>query len=74
MPTSAPTEAWHYPHDLVELTVKAISLLNKGKEGELDFFRGAGVPESVLADLAEQVAIDRNAISKAEIARRVIMG
>jgi restriction system protein len=69
---AAPTEAWHYPPDLIELTVKAVSLLNKGKEGELDFFRGAGVPRTMLADLEQQVAIDRNAISKAEIARRVI--
>ncbi|MGH3005666.1 MAG: restriction endonuclease [Gaiellaceae bacterium] len=70
--TTAPTEAWHYPPELVELTVKAISLLNKGKEGELDFFRGAGVPQTMLADLEKQVALDKNAISKAEIARRVI--
>jgi hypothetical protein len=69
---ATPTETWHYPPELVELTVKAISLLNKGKAGELDFFRGAGVPRSVLADVEEQVAIDKNAISKAEIARRVI--
>ncbi len=70
--TTAPTEAWHYPPELVELTVKAVSLLNRGKEGELDFFRGAGVPRTMLADLEQQVAVDRNAISKAEIARRVI--
>jgi hypothetical protein len=70
--TAAPTEAWHYPPELVELAVKAVSLLNKGKEGELDFFRGAGVPRSMLAELEQQVAIDRNAISKAAIARRVI--
>lgn len=69
---TAPTEAWHYPPELIELTVKAVSLLNKGKEGELDFFRGAGVPRPILADLEQQVATDRNAISKAEIARRVI--
>jgi restriction system protein len=70
--TKTPDEAWHYPPELVDLTVKAVSLLNKGKEGELDFFRGAGVPRTMLADLEQQVAIDRNAISKAEIARRVI--
>ena len=70
--TTAPTEAWHYPPALVELTVKAVSLLNTGKEGELDFFRGAGAPRKMPADLEQQVAIDRNAISKAEIARRVI--
>jgi hypothetical protein len=70
--TAAPNEAWHYPPELVELAVKAVSLLNRGKQGELDFFRGAGVPQMMLADLEQQLAIDRNAISKAEIARRVI--
>jgi len=52
--------------------VKAVSLLNKGKKDELDFFRGAGVPHTMLADIEEEVAINRQAISKAEIARRVI--
>lgn len=70
--TTAPSEAWHYPPELVDLTVKAVSLLNKGKEGELDFFRGAGVPKTMLSDLEEQVASDKTAISKVEIARRVI--
>src|SRR5258707_1339483 len=70
--TTAPNEVWHYPPELVDLTVKAVSLLNKGKEGELDFFRGAGVPHAILADVEQQVAIDKSAISKVEIARRVI--
>jgi len=70
--TTAPSEAWHYPPELVDLAIKAISLLNKGKEGELDFFRGAGVPRAILADVEQQVAIDKGAISKVEIARRVI--
>jgi len=70
--TAAPTEVWHYPPELIELTVKAVALLNRGKEGELDFFRGAGVPRSMLSDLEQQAATDRHAISKAEIARRVI--
>jgi hypothetical protein len=69
---TAPTEAWHYPPELIDLTVKAVCLLNKGKKGELDFFRGAGVPRGMLADLEAEVSRDRNAISKAEIARRVI--
>jgi hypothetical protein len=47
--------------------------LNKGKPGELDFFRGAGVPEKYLVEVREQVARDRDAISKFEIARRVLV-
>lgn len=70
--STAPSEAWHYPPELVDLAVNAVSLLNKGKVGELDFFRGAGVPRKVLSDIEDKVATDRQAISKAEIARRVI--
>lgn len=66
-------EAWHYPPELIELVVTAMSLLNKGKQGELDFFRGAGVPAKFLADLDVQVATDRTAISKAQIARQVLV-
>lgn len=70
--STAPTEAWHYPPDLVDMAVKAVSLLNKGKVGELDFFRGAGVPRSMLSDVEDAVAVKKDSISKAEIARRVI--
>lgn len=66
-------EAWHYPHELVELTSRAISLLNKGKASELDFFRGCGVPEGLLTDLRDQVARDKDGISKFQIARTVLV-
>ncbi len=66
-------DAWHYPPELIDLVVKAIALLNKGKVGELDFFRGAGVPADLLDDLHAQVAANRDAISKVEIARRVLV-
>lgn len=70
--SATPTEAWHYPPELVELAVKAVCLLNRGKLGELDFFRGAGVPRVMLTDVEDAVALNKEPISKAEIARRVI--
>jgi restriction system protein len=74
MTTAAPTEIWHYPPDLLELVVDAVARLNRGKEQEIDFFRGAGVPDQYLNDVARRVAIDKKGISKFEIARTVLVG
>ncbi len=73
MPATAPSEVWHYPPDLLELVVDAIARLNRGKEQEIDFFRGAGVPEKYLADVAQRVAVEKSSISKFEIARTVLV-
>lgn len=72
MATTAPSASWHYPPELLELVVDAIARLNRGKEQEIDFFRGAGVPEKHLQDLASRVARDKSGISKFEIARTVV--
>lgn len=72
MTTAAPSATWHYPPELLELVVDAVARLNRGKDQELDFFRGAGVPEKHLQDLAERVARDKSGISKFEIARTVL--
>src|SRR5688572_1733673 len=63
---------FHFRHDLLEALVSAIGLLNKGKEGVLTFFRGAGVPRSLMADEAEQVRRDKDSISKFTIARNIL--
>jgi restriction system protein len=73
MTTAAPSEAWHYPPELLELVVDAVARLNRGKGQEIDFFRGAGVPERYLKDLAKRVATDRDRINKFEIARTVLV-
>lgn len=64
--------AFHYPPDLLELLVDTIPLLHKGKKSVLIFFRGAGVPPPVISDLSQQVEINRDSISKYEIARTVL--
>jgi hypothetical protein len=71
--TVAPSEAWHYPPELIELVVDAVARLNRGKDQELDFFRGAGVPKQYLTDIARRLATDRDGINKFEIARTVLV-
>jgi restriction system protein len=70
---SAPSATWHYPPELLELVVDAVARLNRGKDQEIDFFRGAGVPEKYLRDVAQRVATDRERITKFEIARTVLV-
>jgi restriction endonuclease Mrr len=72
MVASAPSHAWHYPAELLELVVDAVGRLNRGKGSVLDFFRGAGVPERYLTDIAVRVAADRNAVNKFEMARTIL--
>lgn len=57
----------------MELTVEAVARLNRGKDTVLDFFRGAGVPERFLTDIAQRVAADRTGINKFEMGRTVIV-
>jgi hypothetical protein len=63
---------FHYPPELFNLLVDTIPALNKSKRDVLIFFRGAGVPEDLLKDLAHRVEADPQGISKAEIARTVL--
>lgn len=64
--------AFHYPPELFNLMVEAISKLFRGKEDVLLFFRGAGVPASSMQDLSATVRRDRDSIRKADIARTVL--
>jgi len=63
---------YHYPPELLELLVETIPRLVRSKPAVVDVFRGAGVDESLLSDLAEQVRRDRNSISTFHIARTVL--
>jgi hypothetical protein len=73
MATATPSETWHYPPELLELVVDAVARLNRGKDQEIDFFRGAGVPDQYLRDIAARVATDRAGINKFDIARTVLV-
>jgi len=63
---------YHYPPELMNLLIDAIPRLFKSKTDVLLFFRGAGVANTMLADLAAKVEADRGSILKAEIARTVL--
>src|SRR5260370_37559519 len=72
-PAMPDTDPFHFPPDLIELLIEAIPRLSRSKEGVLDFFRGCGVPSGMMADLRQQVAADRNSISKFAIARKILV-
>jgi restriction system protein len=63
---------FHYPPELFNLLVDAIPALNKSKKDVVIFFRGAGVADDFLKDLAQRVTADPQSIGKAEIARTVL--
>ena len=67
-----PDIVFHYPPELLELLVDAIPRLNRSKKGVLLFFKGAGVPETMLADLRMKVTTAPDNISKFAITRTLL--
>lgn len=63
---------FHYPPELFNLLVDTIPLLNRSKKDVLLFFRGAGVPGSLFADINQQVEAAPDDINKFEITRKVL--
>jgi restriction system protein len=63
---------FHYPPELTQLLIQTVPLLCPSKPDVLLFFKGAGVPQSVIHDLAARVAKDRSSINKYEIVRTVL--
>lgn len=63
---------FHFRPDLTEALVESIGLLHKGKQGVLDLFRGCKVPSSLMKAEADQVARDKDSISKFVIARNIL--
>ncbi|MGH3426540.1 MAG: restriction endonuclease [Mycobacteriales bacterium] len=64
--------AHHFPPDLFDLLVQAIARLFRGKRQVVGFFQGAGVPDKIMADLAEIVRTNPASIYKHEISRTVL--
>lgn len=64
---------YHYPPELLKLLTDTIPLLCPSKKDVLLFFRGAGVPESLMADFEQRIATDRRSVTKFEIAREVLV-
>jgi restriction system protein len=63
---------FHYPPEVLQNLKDVIPLLCRSKKDVLTFFQGAGVPESMLADIRKQVLANPAAISKYEMARTVL--
>lgn len=66
------TDAFHYPPELFELLVETVPLLNRSKKSVILFFRGAGISEELFQDISEKLNVDKDSISKYEIARTII--
>lgn len=71
-PAGEMDSAYHYPAEVFELLVEAIPCLCKSKPSVLDFFRGAGVPESILAPWRKALTENSEQVKKALISRDVL--
>lgn len=65
-------QTYHYPPELLEMLTEVIPCLFKSKQGVIDFFRGAGIAASFLAEWQSKVRADRNSVKKHEIARDIL--
>jgi restriction system protein len=65
-------EAYHYPPELLQLLIDVIPRLSKSKRDTLLFFRGAGTPETMLADIEQQLATNPKNVNKFQMARTVL--
>jgi hypothetical protein len=66
------SSSWHYPPDLLNLLVETIPALCRSKADVLTFFRGAGVPASMLAEWEERLRVDRQSVKKHPVTRSVL--
>jgi hypothetical protein len=64
--------SYHYPPELLELLCDVIPALFRSKQGVIDFFVGAGVPNKLLIDWKTKVKKDRDSVKKHEIARSIL--
>lgn len=65
-------DPYHYPSDLLELLIETIPRLIRSKEGVLDFFSGAGVPDGMMTDLRLRLRDDPGSVGKFPVARTVL--
>jgi restriction system protein len=65
-------EAFQYPPDLFSLMVDAIAVLCRSKQDVILFFRGAGVPAKLTADIEAALQADRQSVRKHDSARTIL--
>jgi hypothetical protein len=66
-----PDAAYHYPPDVFEAVVEAVPLITRSKQDVLTFFRGCGVSQALVSELAPW-ALSGSDKSKYHITRRVL--
>jgi hypothetical protein len=64
--------SYHYPPELLELLCDAVPVLFRSKQGVIDFFVGAGVPNTHLADWKLKLKQDKESVKKHEMARSIL--
>jgi len=64
--------AFHYPPELFNLLVDVVPLLNRSKQDVLVFFRGAGVPDSMISDIAAHLRATPKDVNKYQMVRTVL--
>lgn len=64
--------SYHYPPELLELVCDVVPVLFRSKQGVLDFFVGAGVSNSLLADWKLKVKQEKESVKKHEMARSIL--
>jgi restriction system protein len=64
--------SYHYPPELLELLCDTVPLLFRSKQGVIDFFAGAGVPGSMLADWKQKLKQEKESVRKHELVRSVV--
>ncbi|HWQ43583.1 MAG TPA: restriction endonuclease [Desulfosporosinus sp.] len=63
---------FQYPPDLFTLLIQTIPLLCRTKKDVISFFQGAGIGQSNLQDLIEQLEQNRQSINKYDLVRTVL--
>src|SRR5580698_2871948 len=64
--------SYHYPPELLELLCDAVPALFRSKQGVIDFFVGAGVPNKMVGDWKLKLKQDKASVKKHEIARSIL--
>ena len=65
-------EAYQYPPELFSLMVDTIAVLCRSKKDVILFFRGAGVPASMTADIEAALQTNRDSVKKHDSARTIL--
>ena len=64
--------SYHYPPELFQLLIDAIPRLCRSKRDVLSFLRGAGVNQTIVADLELKLPTNRDCFNKFDIVRTVL--